>query len=124
MTDWSDPVAHWGLQPVINVSGTMTTIGAASVRPEVIQAVGAVLPRYLAIEALQAKALTTLESKGVKLHRWSPKILAAFKKAWAEVAKEEGGGGFRLDLAACCSVALVLALVLPAEGSTSGGRLT
>ncbi len=56
MTDWSDPVAHWGLQPVINVSGTMTTIGAASVRPEVIQAVGAVLPRYLAIEALQAKA--------------------------------------------------------------------
>ena len=40
-------------------------------------------------EALQFKALATLKSKGVKLHRWSPEILAAFKKAWGEVVKED-----------------------------------
>ena len=40
-------------------------------------------------EALQVKALATLQSKGVKLHRWSPKILTAFKKAWQDVAREE-----------------------------------
>jgi TRAP-type mannitol/chloroaromatic compound transport system substrate-binding protein len=40
-------------------------------------------------EALQVKALQTLKQKGVKLHRWSPEILAAFKKAWATVVKED-----------------------------------
>lgn len=40
-------------------------------------------------EALQAKALTTLKQKGVQIHRWSPEILAAFKKAWEEVAAED-----------------------------------
>lgn len=40
-------------------------------------------------EALQVKALATLKSKGVKIHRWSPEILAAFKKAWEQVVAED-----------------------------------
>jgi len=40
-------------------------------------------------EAIQAKALTTLKAKGVKIHRWPPEILAAFETAWREVAAED-----------------------------------
>ena len=40
-------------------------------------------------EAIQVKALTTLKQKGVQIHRWSDEILAAFEKAWHEVAAED-----------------------------------
>ncbi|PLX34586.1 MAG: C4-dicarboxylate ABC transporter [Hyphomicrobiales bacterium] len=39
-------------------------------------------------EAIQAKALITLKSKGVTIHRWSPEILGALEKTWNEVAGE------------------------------------
>lgn len=39
-------------------------------------------------EAIQAKALKELKAKGVQIHRWSPEILAALKKAWGEVVSE------------------------------------
>jgi TRAP-type mannitol/chloroaromatic compound transport system substrate-binding protein len=40
-------------------------------------------------EAIQAKALETLKKKGVQIHRWGPEFLAAFEKAWHEVAAED-----------------------------------
>lgn len=40
-------------------------------------------------EAIQGKALKTLISKGVKIHTWSPEILAALKAAWLEVVAED-----------------------------------
>jgi len=40
-------------------------------------------------EAIQGKALKELQSKGVTIHKWSPEILAALRKAWDEVAAEE-----------------------------------
>ena len=40
-------------------------------------------------EALQVRALTILKQKGVQIHHWSPEILAAFRKAWEEVAAED-----------------------------------
>jgi len=52
----NDIVARWGLRPVINASGTMTVIGASSARPEVIEAVAAILPRFVEIDALQQVA--------------------------------------------------------------------
>lgn len=51
-----DIVARWGLRPVINASGTMTVIGASSARPEVIETVAAILPRFVEIDALQQVA--------------------------------------------------------------------
>ena len=40
-------------------------------------------------EAIQVEALKTLESKGVKIHRWSQEILDTLEKAWLEVVEEE-----------------------------------
>ncbi len=40
-------------------------------------------------ESLQPAALREIESKGVKLMTWGPEFLAAFEKAWKEVAEEQ-----------------------------------
>jgi TRAP-type mannitol/chloroaromatic compound transport system substrate-binding protein len=40
-------------------------------------------------EADQPAALREIQGRGVTLHRWSPVMLAAFREAWAEVAKEQ-----------------------------------
>jgi TRAP-type mannitol/chloroaromatic compound transport system substrate-binding protein len=40
-------------------------------------------------ESLQPKAMIEIEKKGVKLMTWSPEFLAAFEKAWNEVAAEQ-----------------------------------
>jgi len=45
-----------GLRPVINVSGTMTSLGASIVVPEAIEAMGAILPQFVEINDLQRKA--------------------------------------------------------------------
>ncbi len=43
-------------------------------------------------EALQFGALRELTAKGVKIRRWPSPIMAAFRSAWADVAKEQSGG--------------------------------
>ncbi|EPE95024.1 aminotransferase class V-fold PLP-dependent enzyme [Rhizobium grahamii] len=45
-----------GLRPVINVSGTMTSLGASIVVPEAIQAMEAILPQFVEINDLQRMA--------------------------------------------------------------------
>ncbi|MBB6470215.1 aminotransferase class V-fold PLP-dependent enzyme [Aminobacter carboxidus] len=45
-----------GLRPVINVSGTMTSLGASIVVPEAIAAMSAILPQFVEINHLQRKA--------------------------------------------------------------------
>ncbi|MCX4163242.1 MULTISPECIES: aminotransferase class V-fold PLP-dependent enzyme [Paraburkholderia] len=45
-----------GLRPVINVSGTMTSLGASSVATPVIEAVAEMLPQFVEIDDLQRKA--------------------------------------------------------------------
>lgn len=45
-----------GLRPVINVSGTMTSLGASIVVPEAIAAMTAILPQFVEINDLQRKA--------------------------------------------------------------------
>lgn len=39
--------------------------------------------------ALQTAALRQLEARGVKVRTWPPDVLAALRKAWAQVAEEE-----------------------------------
>lgn len=53
-------VDRYGLREVINASGTMTAIGASSVEPEVIDAMADVLPKFIAMDDLQAKASQTI----------------------------------------------------------------
>lgn len=45
-----------GLRPIINVSGTMTALGASIVVPQAIQAVSEILPQFVEIHDLQRKA--------------------------------------------------------------------
>ena len=40
-------------------------------------------------EALNAEAIEEFRAKGVNIMTWSPEIMDAFRKAWAEVADEE-----------------------------------
>ena len=53
-------LARLGLNRVINVSGTMTVIGASSALPEVVEAVADILPRFVEISALQRAAGATI----------------------------------------------------------------
>lgn len=48
--------ARLGLRPVINVSGTMTSLGASIVVPEAVRAVQAIMPQFVEINDLQRKA--------------------------------------------------------------------
>jgi len=47
---------RFGLRPVINASGTMTSLGASIVRAPVIEAVAQILPEFVEIDDLQRKA--------------------------------------------------------------------
>lgn len=48
--------ARLGLRPIINVSGTMTALGASIIVPEAIAAMAAIAPQFVEIDALHRKA--------------------------------------------------------------------
>ncbi|MBY3558417.1 aminotransferase class V-fold PLP-dependent enzyme [Rhizobium laguerreae] len=52
----TDNRSSLGLRPVINVSGTMTSLGASIVVPEAISAMASILPHFVEINDLQRKA--------------------------------------------------------------------
>jgi L-seryl-tRNA(Ser) seleniumtransferase len=56
MAETGDPRPAEGLRPVINVSGTMTSLGASIVVPEAIRAVADFLPHFVEMPDLQRKA--------------------------------------------------------------------
>lgn len=49
-----------GLRPVINVSGTMTSLGASIVVPQAVRAMEAILPQFVEINDLQRKASSVI----------------------------------------------------------------
>ncbi len=51
-----DPFARWNLTPIINASGTMTSIGAARVAPETRAMVDRILDSCVDMDELQARA--------------------------------------------------------------------
>lgn len=51
-----DVLKRWGLTPVINAAGTMTSLGASRVSPEVCASVGDVLGRFVRMDELHAAA--------------------------------------------------------------------
>jgi L-seryl-tRNA(Ser) seleniumtransferase len=58
----TDVMARWGLTPVINAAGTMTTLGASRVSPGVRAAVDDVLGRFVRIDELHALANRTIRA--------------------------------------------------------------
>lgn len=56
----SDIRARLGLRPVINVSGTMTALGASIICPEAIEAMAAIAPEWVEIDDLQRKASSVI----------------------------------------------------------------
>lgn len=51
---------RWSLTPVVNASGTMTSLGASCVLPEVAREVGADLGEFVLMDELQARASSTI----------------------------------------------------------------
>jgi D-glucosaminate-6-phosphate ammonia-lyase len=51
-----DPRPALGLRPIINVSGTMTSLGASIAVPEAVEAMARILPEFVEINDLQRKA--------------------------------------------------------------------
>ncbi len=45
-----------GLRPIINVSGTMTALGASIMVPEAVEAMAAIAPQFVEMDALFRKA--------------------------------------------------------------------
>src|SRR3954467_2429567 len=45
-----------GLRPIINVSGTMTALGASIIVPEAIRAMAEIAPQFVEMDDLQRKA--------------------------------------------------------------------
>lgn len=55
-----DPRPALGLRPIINVSGTMTALGASIAVPEAVEAMTRLLPEFVEINDLQRKASTVI----------------------------------------------------------------
>jgi L-seryl-tRNA(Ser) seleniumtransferase len=55
-TNADDPFERWNLTPVINLAGTMTSIGASKVHPEITRLVAGLLGRFVSIDELQTRA--------------------------------------------------------------------
>lgn len=51
---------RYGLRPIINVSGTMTALGASIVVPEAVRAIAEMLPEFVEIDDLQRRASTVI----------------------------------------------------------------
>jgi TRAP-type mannitol/chloroaromatic compound transport system substrate-binding protein len=47
------------------------------------------LQQFTEGEAVQAKAIKEIQSKGVTVHYWPKEILDAYRKAWGEVIEEQ-----------------------------------
>ena len=70
MTASVDPLAPWDLTPVINVSGTMTSIGASRVEPEIAAVADAILQRFVSMDELQAKASDVKRGREQAILAW------------------------------------------------------
>jgi len=74
----SDIRARLGVRPVINVSGTMTALGASIVVPEAVEAVAAILSEFVEIGDLQRRVsaaiarLCATEAGFVTASAWPP----------------------------------------------------
>ena len=55
-SNWDAFYGAAGLKPVVNVSGTMTSLGASIAVPEAIEAAAAILPRFVVMSELHARA--------------------------------------------------------------------
>lgn len=58
--DQADIRTRFGLRPVINVSGTMTYLGASIVVPAAVEAIAAVLTEFVEMDAVQRRASATI----------------------------------------------------------------
>lgn len=55
-SNWDAFYGAAGLRPVVNVSGTMTSLGASIAVPEAVEAAAAILPRFVVMSELHARA--------------------------------------------------------------------
>ncbi len=82
----SDIRARLGLRPIINVSGTMTALGASSVVPAAVKAASEVLPEWVEVN---------------DLHRKASRAIARATGSEAGFVTASASAGITLALAAC-----------------------
>ena len=82
----SDICERLGLRPIINVSGTMTALGASIVVPAAVRAVAEVLPEFVEIN---------------DLHRKASAVVARLTGAEAGFITASASAGITLAVAAC-----------------------
>ena len=88
-----DPRGELGLRPVINVSGTMTALGASIIVPEAIDAMARIAPEFVEMTDLQRKASTHI----------------------ARLTGAEAG-----TVTACCSAGITMAIAACMTGADLG----
>ena len=72
-----------GLRPIINVSGTMTALGASIVVPDAVRAVTEILPEFVEIGDLQRKASAVIARlTGARPASSPPARPPASRSAW------------------------------------------
>ena len=86
MTARSDIRARMGLRPIINVSGTMTTLGASIVVPEAVRAVSEILPEWVEVN---------------DLHRMASRAIAKATGTEAGFVTASAAAGITLAIAGC-----------------------
>ena len=86
MTERSNIRARLGLRPVINVSGTMTTLGASIVVPDAVRAVREILPEWVEVN---------------DLHRMASRAIAKATGTEAGFVTASAAAGITLALAGC-----------------------
>ena len=82
----SDIRARLGLRPIINVSGTMTTLGASIVVPQAVKAVSEVLPEWVDV---------------TDLHRMASRAIAKATGTEAGFVTASAAAGITLAIAGC-----------------------
>ena len=82
----TDPRIGLGLRPVINVSGTMTALGASICVPQAVEAVAGILPHFVEIDDVQRKASA---------------VISRLTGAEAGMVTASASAGITLSTAAC-----------------------
>lgn len=94
-TDHKEIITHYNLTPIINVSGTMTSLGASLATPKAIDAGAAIQNYFVRIDELQAR---------------SSKVIATTTGAEAGFVTACSAAGITISVAACmtgCNLAKI-----------------
>ena len=108
-----------GLRPIINVSGTMTALGASIAAPEAVTAAAEILPEFVEINDLQRDFLTTVKEATSNLQRLIDDLLDLTRIARGKVRDNYAVGSDRILMVASDRISafdVVMGEPIPGKG--------